>query len=154
VKSITICSWLSGTFDFKISTLCKIEEKLNIELFTIIPYVKDQNIVIGDKALTPADDGHIVIGRKALSNYGINSPEFTKRILERYVKMGYMPRMEDGSITCSSNLICNCCAKQTPTLIMLEYDVTKLEHDYSSYPDVGLCGECFNEYAKIIHNHE
>jgi ribosome-binding protein aMBF1 (putative translation factor) len=35
VKSETIENWLSGIFDFKISLLCKIEEKLEIELFKI-----------------------------------------------------------------------------------------------------------------------
>ena len=95
VKSETIENWVSGTFDFKISLLCKIEEKLDIKLFSITPYVK---VVIGDKVLT---------------DHGINSPEFTTKILERYVKIGYIPRM-DGSITASSNLTCNCCEKRTP----------------------------------------
>ncbi len=146
VSPITIKIWLSGTFDFRISLLCKIEEKLNIELFKITKYVKDKNLVIGDKALTPAGDGDIVIGHKALSDHGINSPEFTTKILERYIKMGYIPRM-DGSITASSDLTCNCCAKRTPSLIMLE-------HNYPNNPDVGLCGECYTEYVKLVHDHE
>ena len=51
VKPETIGHWLSGSFDFKISTLCKIEEKIGIELFKITKYVKDQNVVIGEKSL-------------------------------------------------------------------------------------------------------
>jgi ribosome-binding protein aMBF1 (putative translation factor) len=38
VKPETIGHWLSGSFDFKISTLCKIEEKIGIELFKITEY--------------------------------------------------------------------------------------------------------------------
>ena len=143
----TIKNWLSGTFDFKISLLCKIEEKLNIKLFSITSYIKDKNVVIGDKALTPAGDGHVVIGDRTLNNdHGINSAEFTKKLLERYIKMGYEPRM-DRSITSSSDLTCNCCAKRTPSLIMLKYN-------YPIHPDVGLCTECYTEYAKLVHNHE
>ena len=126
VKSETIKIWLSGTMDFKISLLCKIEEKLNIELFKITKYVK---VVIGDKALT---------------DHGINSPEFTTKKLKEYIKIGYIPRM-DGSITASSNLTCNCCAKRTPHLLMLEYN-------YPTHPDVGLCSECFDEYIKLVHH--
>ena len=137
VKSDTIKNWLSGTFDFKISLLCKIEEKLNIKLFTVTPYgflpeiYKDKNVVIGHKALT---------------DHGINSAEFTTKKLKDYIKMGYIPRM-DGSITASSYLTCNCCAKRTPSLIILE-------HDYPNNPDVGLCGECYTEYSKLVQNHE
>jgi transcriptional regulator with XRE-family HTH domain len=154
VKSETIENWLGGTMNFKISLLCKIEEKLGIKLFSITPYVKDQNVVIGDKALTPAGDGHIVIGNKALTDHGINSPEFTIKKLKEFIKMGYKPRIENGSITASSNLTCNCCAKRTPNLIILEFDGFRFESDHLSHSDVGLCGECFNEYAKLIHNHE
>ena len=66
--------------------------------------------------------------------------------LTNTINMGYIPRM-DGSITASSNLTCNCCAKRTPSLIILE-------HDYPIYPDLGLCVECIDEYVKLIHNHE
>jgi transcriptional regulator with XRE-family HTH domain len=146
VKSETIENWLGGSMDFKISLLCKIEEKLDIKLFSITPYVKDKNVVIGDKALTPAGDGHIVIGHKALTDHGINSAEFTTKKLKEYIKMGYIPRM-DGSITASRDLTCNCCAKKTPHLIILEYD-------YPTHPDVGLCSECFDEYIYLVHHHE
>jgi hypothetical protein len=130
VKSETIENWLGGTFDFKISLLSKIEEKLDIKLFNITPCVKDQNLVINELS----------------HDHGIKSPEFTTKILERYVKMGYISRM-DGSITASSGLTCNCCAKRTPSLIILE-------HDYPNNPDVGLCGECYTEYSKLVQNHE
>jgi transcriptional regulator with XRE-family HTH domain len=125
VKPETIGHWLSGSFDFKISTLCKIEEKIGIELFKITKYQKNEI----------SKDNEVI------------SINFTIKILKKYIEMGYKPKMEDGSITCSTDLTCNCCAKQTPSLVILEYD-------YPNHPDVGLCGECFNEYAKIIHNHE
>ena len=128
VKPDTIENWLSGTFDFRISSLCKIEEKIGIELFKITKYVK------------------VVINDKASIDHGINSSEFTTKKLKEYINIGYRPRM-DGSIIASSDLTCNCCAKRIPSLIMLV-------HDYPTYSDVGLCSECYIEYDKLINSHE
>ena len=151
VKLETINNWLSGDFDFKISLLCKIEEKIGIELFKITKYVKDQNVVIGDKALTPAGDGHVVIGEKALvdNKEVMSSINFTKKIIKRYIEMGCVPRMNGSliSLIVSDNLTCDCCGKKVPTL-------AGFENKHPHCPDIGLCANCVEEYYKIINSHE
>jgi transcriptional regulator with XRE-family HTH domain len=124
VKPETIGHWLSGSFDFKISTLCKIEEKINIELFKITKYQK--NIIS--------------------KNNEVISINFTTKIIKNYIEMGYVPRM-DGSLMVSDDLTCDCCGKNTTSL-------SGFENNNPKYPDIGLCIKCFEEYAKLIHSHE
>jgi transcriptional regulator with XRE-family HTH domain len=124
IKPETIGHWLSGTFNFKISTLCKIEEKIGIELFKITKYQKNGI----------SKDNEII------------STNFTTKILNKYIKVGYVPKT-DGSLIISDDLTCDCCG----------YNVTNLsgfENSNSKYPDIGLCVKCREEYYKIISSRE
>jgi len=120
----TINNWRCGSYNFTLKQLCNIEEKLEVDLFHVVKYVKDAS---------PEDNNEEII-----------TTEFTTKILERYFKMGYHRRM-DGSITESENLICDTCGKKTTIKI-------GFEREYPEFPDLGLCGTCAEEFMKMSNN--
>lgn len=124
VKPATIRNWRGLGYNFTLKQLCNIEEKLEVDLFHVVKYVKDAS---------PEDNNNEIVPAK-----------FTTQILERYFKMGYHRRM-DGSITESENLICDTCGKKTTIRV-------GFEKMYPEFPDIGLCGTCAEEFMKMSNN--
>ena len=137
----TINNWRCGSYNFTLKQLCNIEEKLEVDLFHVVKYVKDAS---------PEDYAQIKFNdnlddeKEIVPEQDIVPAEFTRKILERYFKMGYHRRM-DGSITESENLICDTCGKKTTIKI-------GFEREYPEFPDLGLCGTCAEEFMKMSNN--
>lgn len=154
VSSETIRNWMGGSYNFTLKQLCNIEEKLEINLFHIVKYIKDASpedyakIKFNDNLLEysqlPTSILNIAKNMGFCDDEEIVPAKFITKILERYFKMGYHRRM-DGSITESENLICDTCGKKTTIRV-------GFEKMYPEFPDLGLCGECAEEFIKMSNN--